>query len=220
MAAPTTLDFANSNAYAYVSTRKWNFDKKNYPYLETDVYWDDKRPSLTNDPQTLPYYCPPALRPCPTGGMRFTRTGCNSVSCYPYDETGASVHPRDNRPSGMSKYCFDVFKRWKPEDEQPNTDVPYLEWHIKRNECVRADQNLRRFALVPSSRRPTEVVGVTDAPQFIYHPGDSDNPIELTRTYCEDYMKVSYDAGAKECYIGNGQYLAEIFMGTLWRELN
>lgn len=209
---PTMLDALNAARYATIMANKQRLESQNIsPFDREDVYWE-------NNVNTRPYYCPPALAPCPTGEIRFTERGCNKISCYPYDDAGMPIHPKNNRPAGMSKYCFDVFKRWN--EQNPIPDVPYLEWDAKTQSCVRADQNVRRWAQVPSTRRSKPVTGVTDAPPFIYHAdGRSTEPIEIPPEYCTNFMKVSYDAQEKKCYVGTGQYVAEVFVGSLWREL-
>jgi hypothetical protein len=95
----------------------------------------------------------------------------------------------------------------------------YNEWDISYNKCVVADPFIRLWALDPTTRRPNAVKGITDAPPFEYVTGNFEEPIKITREYCEKFMKVSFDSQKRECFIGRRQFLAETFMGTMYREL-
>lgn len=211
MAAPTDIDQENAYQYAFAAIEKHRYDNKKYPFSEEDIFWDP------NAKSSSPFYCPPKLRPCPQGAVRFTERGCHNVSCYPYDRDGNVLHPTKNKPRGTNRYCFDVFSRWTEKD--PNPDVMYHEWDRSAKKCRMGNANIKMWAEVPKKRRDKFVRGVSDAPPFIYHEDQPFNPIEIPRTYCENFMKISYDPEDKSCYVGPNQYVAEIFLGGLYREL-
>lgn len=185
----TITDINNAMAYGTAVLNKYLFETSSFPFKSDEIIWNEKK---------CDYYCPEGFV-CPNGTVEFTKKGCETVSCYPYDEHG-DVIPTGNFASNVL-----------PE--------VYSEWDEEKKVCRLSNSYLRMWATHPEKRRSIPTAGITNAPPFIYQKGNKKTPIVIPKNYCEDFMKISFDETNNSCYVGRNQFLAEVFMGTLYRDL-
>lgn len=151
-----------------------------------------------NENDSVDYRCPEKLKDrCVRGRIKFTKKGCEAISCY----------PRDN-----DAWCDTD----KLDDDRKSTN--FHRWDVKTKRCVNMRREMKDWATFPESRRVESVPGITDAPPFEWDT-DKDPFIRVTKPYCENYMRVSYDPVKPDCYEGTGQKILEFFTGALDREL-
>ncbi|KAK0091477.1 hypothetical protein PV326_003167 [Microctonus aethiopoides] len=203
MAQPTTEDVNNAYVYAAAKIMHEIYEKNYHAFSSNDVYWQN---------HDVNYFCPKGLN-CLNGQMEFSKTGCLNTSCFPYDSMGEPLHPITNKPKTISPYCFDKFKKWT--EKSPIPDTQYHEWDNEKQVCRAVVPFLKRWSEYPHTRRPEREIGVTDVPPFNYI---NHNTVIITQDYC-DRMGIPYVQEQNDCIPSVGQQIAEIFMGTLYREL-
>ncbi|APO13936.1 P74 [Plodia interpunctella granulovirus] len=194
MATPTPVDIVN--AVHYLSSRdslsyiqKW---RNVFPHILIDytIRWAENED----------YYVPPALRhtSAVVVNLEFSKEGCESMSCFPYTETGvidyletpiggytqtSNTSVQYNQPA-----CFNL----DPAAAARNGEIQSVELrYTPQRQCVMVDTFTKMWMNSPFMRTSRHVVnGVDDVPGFdVENDSDPAFPEKINARFNEAYCR-------------------------------
>ncbi|AGR56908.1 P74 [Choristoneura occidentalis alphabaculovirus] len=205
MAVLTAVDLTNASRYAAHMHRlefigRW---RERLPHILIDY---TLRPASSEDD----YYVPPKLRDRALAvKLAFSRRGCDSMSCYPFHETGvvsnqtefAYTQTSETSVAYAQPACYHLDRaaamREGAENEVQSAEFTYT----PNNQCVLVDSTSKMYFNSPYLRTEEHtIMGVDDVPAFNVRP-DPD-PLfperfkgEFNEAYCRRFGRDLMNGG-------------------------
>lgn len=205
MAVLTAVDLTNASRYAMHMHRlefisRW---RERLPHILIDY---TLRPASSDDD----YYVPPNLRDRALAvKLAFSRRGCDSMSCYPFHETGvvsnqtpfAYTQTSETSVAYAQPACYHLDRaaamREGAENEVQSAEFTYT----PNNQCVLVDSTSKMYFNSPYLRTEEHtIMGVDDVPAFNVRP-DPD-PLfperfkgEFNEAYCRRFGRDLMNGG-------------------------
>ncbi|AUR45049.1 occlusion derived envelope protein [Spilosoma obliqua nucleopolyhedrosis virus] len=205
MAVLTAVDMTNASRYATHMHRlefigRW---RERLPHILIDY---TLRPASSDDD----YYVPPRLRDRALAvKVAFSRRGCDSMSCYPFHETGvvsnetpfAYTQTSETSVAYAQPACYHLDRaaamREGAENEVQSAEFTYT----PNNQCVLVDSTSKMYFNSPYLRTEEHtIMGVDDVPAFNVRP-DPD-PLfperfkgEFNQAYCRRFGRDLMNGG-------------------------
>ncbi|ABI35698.1 p74 [Ectropis obliqua nucleopolyhedrovirus] len=205
MATLTTTDLTNASRYATHQHRlkfinRW---RNKFPHILIDY---EIRPATNDD-----FYVPPTLANRAIAvKLTFSRRGCESMTCYPFNETAPIDY---NTPFGYTQTsetsvayaqpaCYNLDRAAATREGGENEiQAPELRY-TSGNKCILVDTLSKMYLNSPYLRTDEHLIqGVDDVPGFNVKPTDSDSLFpemfsgEFNQAYCRRFGRTLNDGG-------------------------
>ncbi|AXS67679.1 p74/pif0 [Cryptophlebia peltastica nucleopolyhedrovirus] len=205
MTSLTILDLTNASRYA-THMHRLNFIPRwrtKFPHIFVDY---EIRPANNDD-----YYVPPKLAERAIAvSLKFSKVGCESMSCYPFHETGPAdyatpfgyTQTSDVAVGYAQPACYNLDRamatREGAENEVQSPELRYIE---NGNKCILVDTLSKMYMNSPYLRTDEHLIqGVDDVPGFNVTP--SDDPLfpemfkgEFNEAYCRRFGRELINGG-------------------------
>nr|QKV50208.1 ORF47 protein [Plutella xylostella granulovirus] len=202
MASPTPVDLINASAYVMERYRlnlipKW---RQRFPHILIDY-------SIKPADNELDYFVPPRLKDAVVVDLKFSREGCQAMSCYPFTETGvididtpvgAYTQTSDTTIQYNQPACFNLDRA----EAVREGEIQSVETRYVNHQCVMVDSFTKMYFNSPYLRTENHLIrGVDDVPGFnVYYDDDPAFPERIRGKYNSAYCRrFGRDAGEDSC---------------------